>query len=161
LIGQTGYPPTELEQHMIVTTRKGAIAYVETTIFNRGQYPADFPVGDIVDALHEIAQCWHFENIDFHTYWKTVDGIREAQARALRARLDLDIENCDICGRHLDKLRAELVALMAAPAAIPSTPDELVEMLMIRIAPHLHAAVEDAREVGEDGKAVLPEYMTR
>lgn len=67
-----------------------------------------------------------------------------------------DIENCDTCGPHLDRLRTELLSLMTAVIAVPSTPKELVDMLMCYIAPRMHAAVEDAEGAA---CAVVPEQM--
>lgn len=102
--------PAAYESGTIITTREGAIAYVQTTIENRGQYPADFPIGDIVDALRLVAGCWHFENIDADSYWDIVDGTRKAQAEALRARLASDLRAEYIAG-----LRALADALEAHP----------------------------------------------
>lgn len=68
----------------------------------------------------------------------------------------MDIDKCDICGPHLDRIRAELLPLMTAPVPLHATPDELVDRLMLRIAPHMHAAVESAEDIT---RMVVPEEM--
>ncbi len=65
------------------------------------------------------------------------------------------IENCDTCGPHLDRIRQDLNVLLATPTSLALT-DAMVERVMGLIAPHLHAAVEDA-EAG--ARMVVPEKM--
>lgn len=67
----------------------------------------------------------------------------------------MNTENCDTCGQHLDRIRRDMQMLMDTPISLALS-DELIERLMILIAPHLHAAVEDAESVT---RAVVPEEM--
>lgn len=67
----------------------------------------------------------------------------------------MDTKNCDTCGPHLDRIRRDMQLLMDTPTSLALS-DELIERLMILIAPHLHAAVEDAEGAA---RAVVPEEM--
>lgn len=58
-------------------------------------------------------------------------------------------DDCNTCTPHLDRIRADLLALMTAPRPMHEGVAELVQTLMGRIAPHLHAAAEQAQALGE------------
>lgn len=64
----------------------------------------------------------------------------------------MDSDNCNTCTPHLDRIRADIAQTVVASLGF-SADEMLVEALMLRIAPHLHAAVEDV------AYGVLPEHM--